>query len=384
MTTPVTVETVESSPSDDNDALYSALMNVDQGVADFGRTLEADAAPGETPAPAPDATDPAPTGDDPALEPPAAADPQLDGAPAPDTTDPFALLAKDAKPLAYTVNKESRLADGILEVPGKGGLITADKLPEFRNMLARYESNAEANKELYAFRQDVERMGGVAKFHEVAEQNAQLNAASVLILDALKNPRQFVLDDGTPNQERINFLIQQAGVAAERAKYTAIRERETQHQTWTQESSEASVRETAIPNAIDNLASRFNLSAEDTAAAKAHFGAFADALLFKATPEQALQWGVKPGALMVDLPKMEPWLRDRQALRASQAESNAAREKAAKENAARTTQPVLPPRKRDGTFTATPAKAPVKLSNHQLKRLALAGKPIPGDDDYVG
>lgn len=80
----------------------------------------------------------------------------------PPAVDPWAALAKDAAPLSYKQDGTAKTFDGILEVPGKGALIPADKLDAVRNMVARHESNAAATKDLYAFRQQVDGLGGVA------------------------------------------------------------------------------------------------------------------------------------------------------------------------------------------------------------------------------
>ena len=214
--------------------------------------------------------------------------------------------------------------------------------------------------------------------------------ASVLILKAVtENPAQFVNPDGSPNRERIDFLLSQAAVHAERAKYDYRTQREQQVSQWREEASVGEARETAIPDAIAHAAEQFGLDDADIQAAAAHFAPFADALLFKATPEQAAQWGVKPGTLMVDLPKMEPWFRDRAQRKQELAALTAKREQAAKENAARTAQTAKPAAKpvarnpQTGQFQQEKVAPKRKMSGAEMRRRALAGKPIPGDDDYT-
>ena len=367
MTAP-TIPADLSIPDDELAASLEAYVERDP----VGDSEPEPAAPPEADQPEPDAQEP----DSMTPEPVAA---EADQPPA----DPFADLLKDAKPLAYKVSGAERTDLNILELPNGNGFIPADKLAEVRNLVARYESNAEANKDLYAFRQQVDRLGGMPKFHEIAEKNEQLNAASLLILDALTtNPRQFVNNDGTPNTEQIQFFIERASIAAERARYKARESRTEQESKWTAEASESEVRQTAIPNAIQSLAPRFNLAPEDVQAAQAHFGPFVDSLLFKATPEQALQFGVAPGTLMVDLPKMEPWFTDRAQRRAEMAEQVKARSAAQKENAVRV--PVKPPapkptrpRNKDGQF--------VEQRKHRTKdemmNRALAGLSNDPDDE---
>lgn len=391
MTNPASVDEQDvDGPATDDAALFNDLMALDNANAESLLAPDGAADKPDATVPEPDET---PAGDDP--DPDASeADKPTDAVAEADTTDPvaddpLAGLLENAKPLSITVNDAARTFDAILELDGKGGFIPADKLDEVRNLVARYESNAEATRELFAFRKEVDRLGGVDKFHETAEQNAQLNAASLLILNAVtQNPAQFVNPDGTPNRERIEFLIQQAGVQAERARYDYRKEREQQAAQWTDEATEATVRDGAIPNAIHAVAGRFGLTDADVQAAIAQFTPLASALLFKATPEQAQQFGVKPGTWMVDLPKMEPWLRERQEWRKAQAADADRRAKAAKENAARTAQPRNPAtgqfaKPKPAPKQPTAASVPPKMSASTMRRLALAGKPIPGDDDFV-
>lgn len=386
MTSPTT-ETEPAGAADNDADLFAALTGQDTAHEALAPHLPETPEP-ETATDAPETPD-SPEGDTEVPDPEdVTADPSPDAL-APDTpSDPFAALLESAKPLTYKVNGQERTLDGILEVEGKGAVIPHDKVQDIRNLIARSESNAESNRELYSFRQEVERLGGVEKFVKEAERTAMTDAASTLILEAVtQNPAQFVNADGSPNRERIDFLIQQAAVKAERARYDFRAQQETQAHQYREESTIGQARETAIPEALASVAGQFGLDASDIQAAVAHFGPFADALLFKATPEQAAQFGVKAGQLMVDLPKMEPWLRDRQARKQEVTALTAKRQQAAKENAARTAQTAKPVAKpvarnpQNGQFKTPPA--PRKMSGAELKRRALAGKPIPGDDDYT-
>lgn len=393
MTSPTT-ETEPTTPSaaDDDAALFAALTGQTDAHDAIAPHMASETPEAETPT-EPEATTEPDAGVDPQqAAPEAKADPTPEADAAADTTpsDPFAALLGNAKPMTYKVNGEARTLDGILEVEGKGALIPADKVQDIRNLIARSESNAESNRELYGFKQEVERFGGLDAFHQQAERTAMTDAASVLILEAVtKNPAQFVNPDGSPNRERIDFLIQQAAVHAERARYDYRTQREQQVSQWREEASVGEARETAIPDAIAHAAEQFGLDDSDIQAAAAHFAPFAEALLFKATPEQAAQWGVKPGTLMVDLPKMEPWFRDRAERKKELASLSAKREQAAKENAARaaqTAKPVakIPPRNpQNGQFQQEKQVPKRKMSGAEMRRRALAGKPIPGDDDYT-
>ena len=333
----------------------------------------------DEPAAEPAAPDPAPK-DAPAPDPVAVAAPdgadsttpaQEGAAPAaPDAPDPFAVLAKDAKPLGYRVNATDRVFDAILEVPGKGALIPADKLDEVRNMVARYESNAAAVKDLMPKVQQLdsltythkdangqvqETLRGADAFHRVMERNAQLNAASMLILKSLtENPRRFVNDDGTPNADAIEFLLEKASVASERARFSTITERQTQQQTLTRQSTETEVRTTAVPNYLAQH--HADLHAED----RAFLERRANQYLFTVTPEQAPHYGVAAGTVMLNLDDLNADLTHVKTLRqktvATESATSAAvkaAEKAAAENARRNPvppkpkAPAAPPRDRE-------------------------------------
>lgn len=332
--------------------------------------------------------------------PPEADQPEVEDAPATDSTtpepeapeadqppaDPFADLLTNAKPLPYKVDGTERAFEHILELPdGKGGFIPADKLAEVRNLVARYESNAEATKELYAFRQQVDRLGGLERFTATQEQYAQLNKVGLLLMDAIQHPERLVAFDDqgrlVRNDREMDFLLRELHIAKQAAQFEARAKFSEQEQAWTAETSEAQVRQTAIPAAIDGLVQHFGLGPDDRDAAVQFFGQFTDSLLFKATPEQAQQFGVAPGTLMVDRPKMAAWFEDRAARQSQVAEAAKARAAAAAENAKRVAPKVAPkvtkpksvPRNTDGTFAERQRRDPSDYFN-----AALAGKPTPG------
>jgi hypothetical protein len=387
MTSPASTEApaaVDASPSDDNEALYAALTSeVDRGVEDFGAVLAADAPenqppPAEADKPAGDEPD-APVGDVPDNGEGAEA------ATAP-AADPFAEMMKDGKPLTYTVDRQAKTFDGILEIPGKGALIPADKLDDVRNRLAREESNAAFTKELYTERQRYEQLGGYDGILKKLELAEQTNAAALAIMDvATKNPG--LLTDPATMQS----VIREATLAAREAVWQFRTEHEKQQQAHVATQSDAQAREQGIPNAVrsfmDEPAYKGKLTDADLAAAERHFAKFPNDLYFTASPEQALVWGVRPGTLLVDRNKMVDWFDDRIAARTQTATADTARKDAEKFNATVTPPKpaALPPRRRDGTFKPAAAVKPStqKMSIGQLKRRALAGLPIPGDDDYA-
>jgi len=393
MTSPTadTEATPELGAADNDDALFAALTGRGDAESALAPHLAPDEEPAETPEPA-EATDDVEGISEQPEDEDETEDPSEPEAPVADTpADPFAELVGTAKPLTYKVNGQERTLDSILEVEGKGALIPAEKVQDIRNLIARSESNAESNRELYAFKQEVERLGGVKQFEQNAERTAMTDAAATYILDTfLKDPTQFVqVVNGqiVPNQHLLNLAVKESTLKAKEAQWQYRTEREQQATQFREQESVEEVRQTAIPNAIAYAAQQFGLDESDIQAGIAHFAPFADALLFKATPEQAAQYNAKPGQYIVDLPKMEPWFRDRATRKQELSTLTAKREQAQKENVARTAQTAkpakTPPRNpQNGQFKQAPVEKR-KLSMGQLKRLALSGKPIPGDDDYT-
>lgn len=387
MTAPNVADTDLSAPIDDGD-LASAL-NARYGGVDAPLGLLPDEEQSDTTNTiTPDAETPAPDKTPETSDPDAGADPEgppVEGeedatASAP---DPFAEMLAAGKPLTYTVDRQPKTFDGILEIEGKGALIPADKLADVRDRLAREESNAAYTKALHAETQRYEQaFGGFDGITQKLESSAQINAAALHIMDVLSKSRDergnIALDAYS-----YNLLVKEAGLKAKEAQWDFRAERETQATQHAATAQDAQVRETAIPTAIASFKELHpTLTDADMAAATRHFSQFTDALMFKATPEQAAQWGVKPGTWMVDRNKMAGWFEDRvatQAQRTQTATAETARAKAAKENAARTPAKPAPkpkaperPRNADGTF----AEATERPSMTTIMNRALAGQRV--------
>lgn len=377
------------TPIDDDDLAASLAAYVDRDVLADDPDDSTDSTNSTEPPLSDSPAADQPTDDDAAMGDGTTPLPDPAAADQPPAVDPWAALAKDAAPMAYKQDGLAKTFNGILEVPGKGALIPADQLDAVRNMIARHEGNAAATKDLYAFRQSIEGMGGVAKFHELSEQNAQLNAASVLILDALtRDPTQFVMVENgqiVANPATMSWLLKNAGLATKEALWTARQDRDTREQTRTTEAGESEVRQHAVPDSIDALASQYGLSPDDVAEAKAIFGPVADALLYKATPDDQRQYGFAPGTLLVNRDKMRPWLEARQTQNARQSAEAKARQAAAKVNASRVpvkpAAPARPARPKDPTTGQFVERK--YFSKDEMMNRALAGKsndPDDGDD----
>ena len=346
--------------------------------------------PETTPEPAPDAPAPADPPTAAAAPAPDSTTPEVDpNAPPADpaATDPFAALVKDATPLTYRVNGAERTHDLILEVPGKGAVIPADKLDGFRNFVARAESNTEAVKTLLGEREQYERAGGLEKFHAQSENYAALNAVGLLLIEAIENPLSLVtVVDGqvVPHTERISILQDRMRVAKDRAIYDTRSQRSVAEQTSRTTAQQTQQRQTAIPDTIDAHFASF--SVEDRAAAKSYFGKAPDLYTFTVTAENAAEMGQPIGTLMVRANLIHDYLTDRVSNRGSAQTADKAKVAAAKFNAGVQPKPVIPlakkkpkaqPREEDGTFASKP-----RWTKDEMMDRALAGKSNdPNDDD---
>ena len=367
-------------PIPDDDLARELQSYVDRPALDIGAGDE----------PAPDAPAPA---DQPPTDPTAPEGTTPEGAVPPEPvdpakdTDPFAELTKDAKPLTYRVNGAERTHDLILEVPGKGAVIPADKLDGFRNYVARAESNTEAVKQLLGEREQYERAGGLEKFHEQAESYAALNAVGLLLIDAIEDPLSLVtIVDGqvVPHTERISILQDRMRVAKDRAIYDTRSQRSAAEQTSRTTAQQSQQRQTAIPDTIDAHFASF--TPEDREDAKSYFGQDPDLYTFTVTPENAAQYGQPVGTLMVRANLIKSYLDKRVALKGSVQTEQAKRTQAEKENATRvTTRSVVQakpktkgqPRAEDGTFVTKP-----RWTKDEMMDRALANKSNdPADED---
>ena len=351
---------------------------------------------------APDAPEPSPVDAPPAPEAPKA-DPPTDPAKQPDAppvegepdvavdplaADPFAALVKDAKPLAYRMNGAEYAHDTILEVPGKGAVIPADKLDAFRNYVARAESNTEAVKTLLGEREQYERVGGLEKVYQTQEQFAAINEVGLILLEAIRNPLSLVTIDAqnnvVPHAERIQILQERMKVASERAVYDTRKTRSDTEQTFRTTAQQQSQVADAIPRTIDAHFTQF--SEADRQAAKAYFGKRPDLYTFTVTAANANEYGQPVGTLMVHGDVIKDWLTDRQASRPVTPPVDKAKVEAAKFNAAATPKPTPKPKAqaqpRDGEGKFVEGKRKERPDASTIFERALGGKPVSGADSY--
>lgn len=362
----------------------------------------------DEPAP-PGATDPTPS-DAPAPDPATVAAPkEADSTPPdpatevpadPETPDPFAVLAKDAKPLGYRVNATDRVFDAILEVPGKGAIIPADKLGDVRNMVARYESNAQAVKDLMPKVQQFEglthtvtgqngqpeTLRGMAAHQRLAEEHAALNQVGGLIMPYLTNPERLLsllaLDANNnvvPNLAAIEMLRKEAFLLDQRTRFETQRSWGERAQQVQQTEQTETVRAQAIPGYLSQA--HADLHADDRAFLEQN----APQYLFTVTAETAHQYGQPIGTVMIDLDTIGKHITHLKTVRGAGAATQAATtaavaaaQKAAAENARRNVPPpatkkapVLPRDKETGQW-----KRPDRMSMDEIMDRSLEGKPI--------
>lgn len=287
--------------------------------------------------------------------------------------DPFAAILTTAKPLTYKVNGTERTFDGLLELPdGKGAFVTSDKVHDLRQLLSRYDSNAEAQKESWQKVQAYEtRFGGMEKITERLELAAQTDAAALTILTALReNPLQFVMLDAhgqvVANPDAVRLLTREAALNAKDAKWQVRQEWEAGAQTAQRSQADAELRATAVPNYIGQA--HADLHADD----RAFLERRAPQYLFTASREQAAAYGVAEGTLMVDTAGLDADVAHLKTLRSqvttTKVETTAAvkaAEKAAKENATRQPPPKPAPK-------AAPQPRDPKSGEFRPKRLDAA------------
>jgi hypothetical protein len=183
-------------------------------------------------------------------------------------------------------------------------------------------------------------------------------------------------------------LIKEIHLTAREAQMTAQRE---SSERWTREASQsrtATDTQTAIHNAVGQLAQQFSgLTAEDVAVVRQHAGRMHTAIVRPATPDEAREANVPVGAPIIDLPILHALLSDRHTLRQSAIEAAQRRQTDTRDNAARasaaaptTVNGKAPAPPRPGPRSATP-KAPAQkkladMSSAELNRAMLSGRII--------
>ena len=333
--------------------------------------------------PAPAATPLQPTA---AAAPPAAA-----AAPAPVADKPIEELPRE--PLTYNVNGQKATFDGGFIIPGHGAVITADALPKLQDRLQQADRLVAQNQQLYRQVQQHEKLGGTAAYEKLQGEKALLDASAVLLLRALTDENTLIAlaTDPVARQQ----LLKELDLTSREAQWKAqasFRESGAQEQ---QAETSARNTQTAIHNAVGHLAQEFpGLTAEDINAVRAHAGRLHTAIVRPATPAEAREANVQPGAPVIDLPALHSLLADRHELRKQAAVAAQRRQTDTLENAARAaaaapttaSQNGKTPASRPGAgkAPAAPARKPIdQMSSQELTRAMKSGRifEMLGDDD---
>ena len=278
------------------------------------------------------------------------------------TPDPFTDLLKDATPLTYTVDRQDRAFDGIVLTKSGHGVVPPDQVDRLRNTLGLAEKSIADNKVLYERTRRFDQLGGEQRLAEQAATIAQLDAAGTQLLAILQDPTALLMLDAegnvVKNPKAISDLTEKLQSVSRIAEYEAKEKFQQAFQQTQQVQHDATTQGRALDAVVAQFQQQYpDLTPQDLAAAKAHFGPFASALFRQATPEDAQRYGYRIGEWLIDTPKMVPYFEDRAASRRDQATAAKARQAAEAENRKRQTvvSPPKPkaapqPRRDDGTF----------------------------------
>lgn len=297
--------------------------------------------------------DPEPGSTDEKAAAPRAESPPTDEAPPADTPpDPFAELLKDATPATYKVDGQERTFDGFVVTKSGHGVVPPEQVERLRNTLGLAEKSIADNKVLYERTQRFERLGGEQKLAALEEQVAQLDAAGTQLLAILNDPTALLMLDAegnvVKNPKAISDLTDKLQFASKVAGFEAKQKFQQSVQQQQQGQQDASQRGRALEAVIAQLHAQYpDLTLQDVAAARAHFGQFASALFRQAGPEDAQQYGYRIGEWLIDTPKMHPFFEERAQFRKEQATTTKKRDAAEAENRKRQAV-VSPPRPRKG------------------------------------
>lgn len=295
--------------------------------------------------------------------------------PVADTTapTPAADPLASAKPLRYTVDGEDRTFDGILEVEGEGAIIPADALNAVRDRLQLADKREADNRALYAQVQAFEQAGGLPKLHDLAEQNAALNAVVAKLGAAMDDLSTLVSVDANGqlviNERARDLLFRDVVLTGKEARAQAAAARAQAAQQVQAQTADTQAVEQGLHAAVDRYVAHFGLTPEDRAAAVAQFGPFAGALVKTATPDDAVRFGMKVGERYFDPAPMQAWFADRKTMREAATKQAEAAQRAAAENAKRIAA-AAPPVPRAAPAAAAPAPSGPKSRAEQADDFA--------------
>ena len=248
-------------------------------------------------------------------------------------------LLKDATPLAYTVDGQSKTLDWVTEVPGQGAFVPADKLTQFKDLIQRGEHADGERKRLYQVASEYQQLGGRAAYEKLAAEKAMLDAAGGKLLEVLTAPNadQILLELATNPNARA-MLLKEATLEARDAGWKARTDLSSQQTTAARASTEAQQAAVALDVTITNVANAVpGLTPDDIATAKQYFSnpQMRGSLYRRATVQDQQQYGLTPGELVLVPNAIYQWMQDRATLRSATATANQKQQAAARENASR-------------------------------------------------
>lgn len=266
-------------------------------------------------------------------------------APAPDD-DPLA----GTEPFTITVNGQPVAVDGIHEVKGQGALIPPDKIEGIRTRLTEGEQAKAVAHHWYQRAQEYEQAGGPAKLAELQEQMAMLDATggaiAPLILGTWTKGEdgqsrnvppdiQGIIDlvelvqtaDGGQtlqwNEKARGLLVKEVLYGAKSARSTTreqlgarVTDR-TRDAERTQQTEQLAQR--AVATGVTTLKGHYGpkWTEADYAAAEKEITSHRDYYVRTATAQDVAQFpNLKAGETFIDLPRLAPWIQDRDAEKA--------------------------------------------------------------------
>lgn len=256
--------------------------------------------------------------------------------PSADDTD---ALLKDATPLSYTVDGQSKSLDWITEVPGQGAFVPAEKLAQFKDLIQRGEHADGERRRLYQVASEYQQLGGRAAYEKLASEKAMLDAAGGKLLEIFQRPDadQVLLELATNPQAR-QMLLREAQLEARDAGWKARTDLTNQQSTVQRQSQEAAQAAQALDLTIQNVARQVpGITAEDVQTARQYFGnaQMRGSLYRRATVQDQQQYGLTPGELVLIPNPIHQWMQDRATLRSATASAQQKAQAAERENATR-------------------------------------------------
>ena len=267
------------------------------------------------------------------------------------------------QPFTYTVDGQAKAYNADVRGVAHGGItmrigadgkpesatVAKNAIPDLQYRLQRGDYLEGQNTHLYGQVKQFEAVGGMQKVQDMAVENARLKEAAAIMADTLENPEKLValayaIQNG--DMGALQLLGRELKVAAQDAAQRTQSEFTTNMQQQLQTQDEPTLIANTIGQSVTQWATRYpNLTREDLQSAYAQLQSFGSAVVWKASPEEARQAGVRPGEHIIDHRKVDAYLKQVSTYKGEQAKTAHAVTAAAKENAARRPVPTITPKK---------------------------------------